>query len=79
MKPCFIHSSYVNALAFTPDGQFLAAGGRDGLIFIWDVLSGKEIKKLHGHTNRINSLAFHPQSGELISADQDGVVRMWRL
>jgi WD40 repeat protein len=61
-------SSYDNSLplAFSPDGQTLAAG-IGGTIWLWDVKTGKQrlaIRKAHG--NEVSSLAFLIE-GTLIS------------
>ncbi|MBK6724334.1 MAG: hypothetical protein IPG58_14040 [Acidobacteria bacterium] len=36
------------AIAFSPDGKFLAVGGKDNAIRIWDAQTGKMTKKLGG-------------------------------
>jgi WD40 repeat protein len=41
------HTGEVMALAFSPDGRFLASGGKDGTVCVWDVVSGKVVKVLN--------------------------------
>lgn len=67
----------VHALAFAPDGQTLAAGERSGLIRIWEVATGQELRTLPGHSREPNSLAFAPDGSLLASSDFSGTVRLW--
>jgi WD40 repeat protein len=34
------HSSYINTLAFSLDGKYLASGSDDGTVIVWD-MAGK--------------------------------------
>src|SRR2546430_15543965 len=51
------HSKGVDCSAFGPDGSWLASGGSDNAIKIWQVASGRELRALTGHTNYVKSLA----------------------
>jgi len=53
------HQSKVNALAFSPDGSFLVAGGDDMTVRIWDVLSGRLIVSRE-FDSLVQALAFSP-------------------
>jgi WD40 repeat protein len=56
-------------LAFSSDGEYLAAGGWDGTVRLWQVADGTLLKTIHGEF-MINDIAFHP--GERSVAIVDG-------
>jgi WD40 repeat protein len=64
-------------VAYGPDGTELAAGGRDGAIYIFDARTQELLQELHGHTARVRSLAFHPRQPILASSSDDITVRLW--
>ena len=39
------HHSWVSTLCFSPCGQFLASGGEDGTVYVWDVDTWQQVKK----------------------------------
>jgi WD40 repeat protein len=67
----------VRAVAFSPDGKQVAAGGRSGTIGIWTTKDGAPVRQIAAHRNRIRSLAFSPDATQLMSAGEDGFVRCW--
>jgi WD40 repeat protein len=70
-------------VAFSPDGQTVAAGWKDGQVRLWDVQSGERKETLKGHaiafSDEIYSLAFSPDGKTLASAGQDATVRLWPI
>jgi WD40 repeat protein/3',5'-cyclic AMP phosphodiesterase CpdA len=70
--------SSINAIAFSPDGIFFAAGESKGNIRLWRMSDGKEIRRFQKeHTTQIWSVAFSPRSPILVSAGEDHNVRIW--
>ena len=51
--------------------------GEDLAIRLWDLGSGRCIKKMTGHTASVYSLAFSAESSLLVSGAADWTVRCW--
>src|SRR5579883_1588110 len=78
------------ALAFSPDGKLLASGrhfdfprkqGQDNPIQLWDVATGKELRRLIGHKDTVLSVAFSPDGKTLASGAHryDATLRLWNV
>ena len=67
----------VLALAFSPDGTYLASGSRDTTVLISDTTSNDESITLRKHTGRISVLAFSPDGKMLASGSTDKTVQLW--
>ena len=53
------HGSYVNSIAYSPDGKKIVSGSSDKTVRVWDAESGMEIiPSLEGHTSSVYSVAF---------------------
>jgi WD40 repeat protein len=69
----------VNSLAFSPDGQAIAAACGDGTVKVWDSKTGKVVQRLDAHPGAVFSVAFHPEGKHLASAGADQQVKVWDL
>src|SRR5207247_7702761 len=47
------HTRSANAVAFSPDNRWLASGGKDNVIKIWDLANGNVLRTLYGHTSNV--------------------------
>jgi WD40 repeat protein len=66
------------ALKQTSVNNYLAGGGSDGNIYLWDTSTYVLVATLIGHTNKVFLLDITP-SGLLLSASYDLSVRIWNL
>lgn len=86
-------SSFVSSISFRPDGKYLASGGFDGTIKIWELESGSDdteikiweikngkcIKTLKGHTLFVRALFYSPDGKYLASGAGDKTIKMWEV
>ncbi|KAG8939641.1 hypothetical protein FRC03_006148 [Tulasnella sp. 419] len=71
------HSSDVNTVAYSPDGETIATGGDDCRVIIWDSRTGSQIHVLEGHSSWVWAVAFSPNGRLLVSGSADKSVRIW--
>ena len=71
----------LNHLVFSADGkQIIVARGRNkGIIGLWDLTSGKEIRSFSGHPSFITSLALSGDEKYIGSGDWVGTIKLWDL
>jgi eukaryotic-like serine/threonine-protein kinase len=75
----FEHQCPLTSVAWSPDGRWIATGGGDNVIHIWDPDNGKEIRSLAGHLGFVTALSFDPSGRRLASASQDQTIKIWDL
>jgi len=64
-------------VAFSPDGDRLAAGGSDGAVRLWEVPAQGTGVELGWHDGEINALSFSADGRHLATASGDGTVGLW--
>ncbi|PHM09508.1 WD40 repeat domain-containing protein [Nostoc sp. 'Peltigera malacea cyanobiont' DB3992] len=72
------HTSDINWVAISHDGQKIISAGADKNIMIWDGNTGKYLG-LSKHTNIIYALAIHSYKEKFYSADGSGCIKAWHL
>jgi RNA polymerase sigma factor (sigma-70 family) len=66
-------------VAINKDGRTLASGAKDGTIQLWDLNSGKRIRRLEGAASPVNAVAFSNDGQLLVSGDKSGQIRIWEI
>ena len=85
LKQLIGHNAAVNTAAFSPDGRWLATGGDDNQILLWDVSTLRDPQLepvpilLDGHTAKVVDLAFSADGKYLASASWDRRVGIWDI
>jgi WD40 repeat protein/tRNA A-37 threonylcarbamoyl transferase component Bud32 len=73
------HSDYVYALAWSPDGKYIASGGKDKRVQVWDAVSRQQFFIGTGHDELIWVVAWSPDGKYIASGSWDHTVRVWNI
>ncbi len=80
------HTHQVLKVAISPDGSTVVTGTcidivnnecSDGGIWLWDLPTGRLIKKLNGFPNVVENLVFSADGSLLIAGSRDGTLRVY--
>ncbi|XP_033109140.1 WD repeat-containing protein 48-like isoform X2 [Anneissia japonica] len=80
------HKDYVKALAYAKEKEYVASGGLDKQIFLWDVKTLTALtaanntvttSSLSGQKDSIYSLAMNPACTVIVSGSTEKVLRVW--
>jgi WD40 repeat protein len=69
----------VFAVAFSPDGKLLAAGGADNVVRVWSVDENKLVGELKGHNDWILSTSFSADGKFLVTSGADRSAQVWEV
>jgi WD40 repeat protein len=70
-------NSRIMSMVYSPDGQYLASGGYDSFVRLFDVADRSLQTVFEGHVGYIWSVCFSPNGKILASASKDGCIRLW--
>ncbi len=78
----FSHAGQVNAIAYSPDGMYVAAGvaeAEGGMLYLWNLEQGFLVRRSWAHPYSVPSLAFSPNGQYLASGAVDRSVKIWQV
>ena len=73
------HTSFVNALLFTPDGNRLISAAADRRVLLWNLADGSVEMELSGHTGFVNTIELDGSGQWLASGGADNQILIWNL
>jgi WD40 repeat protein/serine/threonine protein kinase len=66
-------------IAFSPDGELIAAASVDRTVRLWEAQTGVQRAKLLGHGDDVTCVAFSPDGRTLASGSRDRLVKIWHV
>ncbi|CUU03293.1 MAG: PD40 domain-containing protein [Fimbriimonadales bacterium] len=70
------HQGWTQAVAFSPDGQVLISGGADGLVRVWNLTDGTQLRSLSAHPTTL-TVAYSPMGTHIASGGDDSTVKIY--
>lgn len=66
-------------LAFVSKDKILIAGCADGMLFKYDLSTGRLLQKVKAHQDFIRSFSVHTEDNLLLTSSWDGTVKLWNM
>ncbi len=74
----YSENDQIHCADFSPDGQWLAAGGSHHVAYIWHLAAPSPKHLLTGHQGWVRNVEFTPDGTLLATSSSDGTTRLWR-
>ncbi len=71
--------SKVYAVAFSPDGQYLIAGGGDSIATLWNIRTGERIRSYATGDRFVADVKFSPDGAQVLTKPYRDAAILWRV
>ena len=68
----------VLAVAVSSDGKFALTGSTDQTALLWDLDTGKQLRRFVGHEDSVSAVQFSRDGSLVLTAGHDGAAYLWR-
>ena len=69
----------VSAVAFSPGGKLVVAGGEDGKARVWDARTGALVRIFAGHRDALTGVEFSADGSRIVTSSRDRDARVWNV
>jgi serine/threonine protein kinase/sugar lactone lactonase YvrE len=76
------HTKAVHCIAMSPDGKYVASGGNDSMVRLWERESGRLVRTMtkdREFTGSFDAVAFSPDGQLLAAAGWEGNIHLWQV
>jgi WD40 repeat protein len=78
-NPTHLDNPCYSSADFSPDGRYIAASHRDGMVRVWDARTGQLMRRVKAHMCRAYDVMFMPNRKGLVSGGKDMTLKYWDL
>jgi WD40 repeat protein len=77
--PTYIDRPLYLSVVFSPNGRYVGASHRDGIVRIWDARTGQLIRRFKADISAVYGIAFMPDGKGLVSGGRKGILKYWAI
>jgi len=71
------HPGLPHTLKFLPEASRVVTGSSEGVIKVWDLVSGEVLQRLPGHKAGVTCLSLDRKEDRFCSGSEDGTIKIW--
>jgi WD40 repeat protein len=71
------HTDIVRAVAWSPNGSYIASASEDQTVHVWDARKGTDQRSYTGHSDSVYAVTWSPDGQRIASASRDRTVQVW--
>jgi eukaryotic-like serine/threonine-protein kinase len=71
------HASAIQAVAWSPDGRYIASGSSDNTVRVWDAITKDTVTVYQGHTDEVPTVAWSPDGRYIALGNSDCTIQVW--
>jgi len=71
------YTTRVNVVAWSPNGIYLASGGNDHAIHVWDITNERLVGAYRYHLQSVTTLSWAPDSRRIVSGGFSEYINIW--